>query len=157
MEFCTLSDELAGTLSFAFLIFAVWFFWDGDTSWNDENRAYLVFTQNCNFLGICDIQEPQLLAKIKISVNKSQSSVIFFDTSGRIVRESKDCSIADKENFVCEQRRDEMVNDRFVRIDHVDVSSMTALQELTPAAWRLNWILSLFTRTAASDLKDILQ
>lgn len=151
-----MNDTLGGIASLLFLTFTAWFFWDGDTAWNDENRFFLALSDKCNSFGICDIGELGDLTSAKLSVNKGARSVVFLDSSGRIVREAKNCTIVDKENFICQDSSDEMVDDRFVRISGHYMDHNSDLVELSPASWRLNWFGSHFTTKAATKVEEAL-
>lgn len=151
-----MDEFLSGICALAVVVFAAWLFWDGGSAWSDEKYIFLAQSQNCNVVGICDLNGPQSLTTFKISVNRAAGSVIFFDASGRIIREETNCIIADKDNFRCPLWRDEMANDRLVTLDYAALNEKSGLQELSPAAWRINWVISQFEQKAASRIEALL-
>jgi hypothetical protein len=154
---CTKVDEEFGKFLFLALVaFIAWFFWDGDTAWSDENKSFFAVSEKCNSVGICDIEELEALTSLKVSVNKASRSIVFLDPSGRIMREAKNCTISDKENFICPETKDEMFDDRFVQISGNNLDQNSVLIELSPASWRLNWVGSRFTKRAATLIEEAL-
>ena len=151
-----MDEFLSGISALAVVAFAVWFCWDGGSAWNDEKYVFLAQSKNCNAVGICDLNGPENLTSFKISVNKVAGSVVFFNASGRIMREERNCIIADKDNFRCSLWRDEMAGDRFVTLDYAELNEKSGLQELSPAAWRINWVISHFEHRAASSIEELL-
>ena len=147
-------EFIIGCTSFATLIFLFWLFWSGDTLWNDNNHFYLTSSEKCNVIGLCDIKNTQDLVASKLSINKAVGSIVFFDKSGRISQELKNCSIVDRSNFLCPSSGYEMVDDRFIKMNFSEVGGGSNIVELSPATWRLNWAISHFIPNAASKIEE---
>lgn len=147
-----MDEEWVSRIVFLAVLAAVtWFFYPGSYVGSDRVTAYMLTSENCLTSNICNIRTPGAIFSVEYRVNEAGSEIVQVSIDGeQRLKRFQPCTIADKWNWTCENGP-KMMDGKATNIFSRGAAESPFFHPVSGYQWRTNWLLSMFTQTAATD------
>ena len=129
-----MTDLFKSGLGVVFVSLLGWIFLPRTSYYGDNLTLYSVETGFCNEHNVCDVKK--FFTPITLRVDQQKSEIVWLNPDDGSVGSWKNCTIADKENWSCNQPFEHMVGG-ILKLDVPNYQNIPGYQ------YRLYWLVSL--------------